>query len=220
MSDLLDAHDSLEHRWRRHWYDRLMMLADGVFAIAITFLAADITTQTGWTGDLGALWAHLGRELNSYATSFVVISIYWLAHRRFMATIIRVDAAITVLTLLVLSLIVLLPPATRLINAYGQYAAAREVYGGLVIAIGAMLGVLWGYASLIDNAVSPEVGKWARWFAFVRMFLTPPLFLALVMTIPNTAPGVVPLALVGLFLIGWPMRVWVLRRIGGKAFMG
>jgi uncharacterized membrane protein len=113
----LDADEGLEKRRHRHWYDRLMMLADGVFAIAITFLAFDVNLPAGAaTGDLPALWAKLAPILDAYAMSFLVIAIYWLAHRRFMAMILTVDAPITVLTLVMLGLVVLLPPATRLIS--------------------------------------------------------------------------------------------------------
>ena len=93
----LDSDEGLKRRRHRHWFDRLMMLADGVFAIAITFLAADITTQAGWDGRWASLWPHLSAQLDAYATSFVVIAIYWLAHRRFMAMILTVDAPVIML---------------------------------------------------------------------------------------------------------------------------
>ena len=64
-------------------------------------------------------------QLNAYAMSFLVISIYWLAHRRFMAMILSVDAPLTILTLVILGLVVLIPPATRLISAHSAYPVAR-----------------------------------------------------------------------------------------------
>ena len=115
--DRLEAEEvARERRRHRHWYDRLLMLADGVFAIAITFMATYIAVPDGWNGDLGGLWSLLASQLNTYATSFLVISIFWLAHRRFMSTVLTVDAPLTVLTLVMLGLVALLPPATRLIS--------------------------------------------------------------------------------------------------------
>jgi uncharacterized membrane protein len=201
----LDAHQ------QKHWYDRLMLLCDGVFAIAITLQAADIRVPHGWTGDWAGL--QLGDQLNAYAMSFLVISIYWLAHRRFMAMVRAVDAPITVLTLIMLGLVALLPAATRLISGFGDLPTSRLVYGALVVMIGVSVAVLWGYAALIAKVVSVEVSLGQRWYMLFLMVFTPPFFLALIFAIPNPPPGGVPLFLAALFLIGWPMRLWVLRRL-------
>ncbi len=212
--DTLDQDESLERRRRRHWFDRLMMLSDGVFAIAITFLAADLNAPPRWAGDWASLWGRLSGQLDAYAVSFLVISIYWLAHRRFMAMILVVDAPITILTLVMLGLVALLPAATRLISTYGGHPAAKAIYAGLVVLIGAAMGVMWGYAALISRGVSGEVPRRVRWFLLVLMIVTPPFFLLLTLFIPDPRHGVVPLTLAVLFLIGWPMRVWTARRLG------
>ncbi len=52
-----------------------------------------------------------------------------------------------------------------------------------------------------------------RWFFFVLILVTPPLFLSLTSLLGNPAPGAVPAVLTTLFLIGWRMRLWVLRRL-------
>jgi uncharacterized membrane protein len=197
-----------------------MMLTDGVFAIAITFLTFDISNPAGWNGGWPQLWAHLAPQLDAYAMSFVVISIYWLAHRRFMAMILTVDAPITGLTLGLLGLIALVPSATRLISAHGGLPTARVVYACLVIAIGWAMAALWGYAALIARLVSGEVGWRVRWFLLLLMVFTPPFFLALTIAIPSPPPGAIPLALTLLFLIGWPMRLWAVRRLGGTPYVG
>jgi uncharacterized membrane protein len=203
--------EGLEGQRQRHWYDRLMLLCDGVFAIAITLLAADIRAPAGWTGDWASL--RLGGQLDAYAMSFLVISVYWLAHRRFMAMIRLVDAPITVLTLVMLGLVALLPAATRLISTHAVFPLSQLVYGALVVAIGVAVGLLWGYAALVAKLVSPEVGVGQRWFMLALMVLTPPFFLALTFAIPRAVPGEIPLFLAALFLIGWRMRLWVLRRL-------
>ena len=203
--------ESLEAQRQKHWYDRLMLLCDGVFAIAITLLAIDVRAPAGWTGDWAGL--RLGRQLDAYAMSFLVISIYWLAHRRFMAMIRKVDAPITVLTLIFLGLVALLPAATRLVSTYFVHPLSQLVYGALVVAIGVSVGLLWGYAALVARVVSPEVGSRQRWFMLALIILTPPFFLGLTFAIPRPAPGEIPLFLAALFLIGWRMRLWVLRRL-------
>ena len=215
----LDIDDTLKHRRHRHWFDRLMMLSDGVFAIAITLLAAEFSMPRAWDGGWSGLWAGLAPQLDTYSMGFLVISIYWLAHRRFMAMILTVDAPVTVFNLMALGLIALVPAATRLINDHPSLPAARLVYAALVVAIGAALALMWAYAALIARRVSNEVSWPVRWFLLALIVFTPPFFLLLTMAIPSPAHGVIPLTLAGLFLLGWPMRLWVVRRLGGKSYV-
>jgi uncharacterized membrane protein len=222
LLDTLDAEETLERRRHRHWYDRLLMLADGVFAVALTFLAADVgTPPAGWTGDFATLWAALAGQLDTYAISFLVIGIYWLAHRRLMAMVLMVDPPLTVLTLIMLGLVALLPPATRLVQGYAVYPAARIVYAALVVTIGLSMAAMWGYAFFAAKVVASEVGARARWFLFAVMVGSAPLILALAFALPGRPyPGEVPAALLVMFVIGWRLRRWTLRRLGANPHAG
>jgi len=210
----LDSDEGLDKRRHRHWYDRLMMLADGVFAIAITLLAAEITPPTVTHGNLAQLWAAMQPQLDAYGLSVVVISVFWLAHRRFMAMILTVDAPVSVLTLIMLGLVALIPAFTRLAETQNGSPDAMLIYGALVVSIGFAVAAIWGYAALIANLVSDEVPRRQRWFFFLLMLFTPPLFLILTAVLGRPPPGAVPLTLIALFLIGWRMRLWVIRRLG------
>jgi uncharacterized membrane protein len=212
----LDADEGLERRRHRHWYDRLMMLCDGVFAIAITLLGADVRAPDPWAGDWHSLWAHLPVQLDAYATSFLVISIFWLAHRRFMAMILTVDAPVTVWTLSVLGLVALVPAATRLISSHGTNAVARLTYAGLIVGIGLMMSALWAYAALVAKLVSDEVAMPLRWFFLILMVTTPPFFLLLSFSLSIKTPGMNTVLLAALFLIGWRLRMWLARRLDRK----
>ena len=88
------------------------------------------------------------------------------------------------------------------------------VYGALVVAIGASLAATWAYAALIANLVPNHIRPWQRWYYFALMLFTPPLFLGLTTLVPNAGPGVIPLSLLTLFLIGWRLRPWLVRRSG------
>lgn len=213
----LDTDESLERRRHRHWFDRLIMLSDGVFAIAITLLAFDLHAPKTW-GSVGDLWSALSPQLDAYALSFVVISVYWLAHRRFFAMIVTVDAPVTVLNLVTLALIALVPATTAFVHGTGPLQPAMLIYSGLVVAIGLSVAATWGYAALIANLVAPEVSPAVRWFLLALIVVTPPLFLLLLAGLRNPPSGAIPLLLALLFLIGWRMRMWVLRRLpGGSA---
>lgn len=213
--ETLDTDESLERRCHRHWFDRLIMLSDGVFAIAITLLAFDLHGPKTWAGG-DDIWRVLAPQLDAYALSFVVISVYWLAHRRFFAMIVTVDAPVTVLNLVTLGLVALAPAATTFVHGRGPLTPAMMVYGALVVAIGLSIAATWGYAALAAGLVTPEVTQSVRWFLLALMVVTPPLFLLLVASLHNPPPGAVPAALVALFLIGWRMRMWVLHRLPGR----
>lgn len=209
----LDSDEGLVRRRHRHWYDRLMMLSDGVFAIAITLLAAEIAPLMTPGVSLAGLWGALASQLDAYALSVIVICIFWLAHRRFMAMILTVDAPLTVITLVMLALVALIPAATRMADLQHGSSSAMAIYSGLVVAIGLACAALWGYAALVARLVSDEVPKAQRWFFFALILLTPPFFLAITGMLQRPPPGEVPLTLVALFLIGWPMRMWIARRL-------
>lgn len=210
----LDSSEDLARRRHRHWYDRLMMLADGVFAIAITLLAAEIVSPMQPGVSLEMLWSALGPQLDAYALSVLVISIFWLAHRRFMAMILTVDAPVTVITLVMLALVALIPAATRLADRQHGSPDVMLIYSGLVVAIGVACAAMWGYAALVAGLVSPEVTRAQRWFFFVLILFTPPFFLLLTAGLVRPPLGLVPATLAGLFLIGWRMRLWITRRLG------
>ncbi|HWF00849.1 MAG TPA: TMEM175 family protein [Caulobacteraceae bacterium] len=200
-----------------HWFDRFSMLSDGVFAIAITLLAFDLRGPQTWDGTLGSLWASLAPQLDAFALTFVVISVYWLAHRRFLAMIRAVDAPLTVINLVMLAGVALLPAATKLAEGHRGAPADMAIYGALVIAIGLAMSAMWAYAALIGGLAEPSVPREVRWFLLGLMAVTPPLFLGLIQMIPHPPLGFVPAALSALFLIGWRMRLWVLARLLKRA---
>lgn len=203
---------TLAARQQQHWLDRVVMLSDGVFAIAITLLAFGLHGPAQWrtTSDI---WAALAPQLDAYALSFLVISVYWLAHRRFLALIVRMDAPATVLNLVFLALITLLPAATQLVHGQGPLQASIPVYSSLVVGIGVALACFWGYAGLVAHLVQQDVIPRVRWFLLALILVTPPLFLWLVSGIRNPPYGLVPALLALLFLVGWPLRLLVLHHL-------
>ena len=101
-----------------------------------------------------------------------------------------------------------MPAGTRLASSAQRFGPGLELYAGLVIAIGASVACFWGYAGLIGGLVSPEVGPRMRWIGFVSVLFSTPLFLLLTIG-GHVPPGVVPLVLLALFVVGW----LVLRRL-------
>ena len=197
----LDQDEPFEARDRRHAYDRMIMLSDGVFAIATTLLALDVRAPTKGSGGLSGLLGVMAPVLSAFVLSFLVISLYWLLHRRYVAMLVRVDWVAMVLNLAFLGLIALLPAATRLAEYTNGSMSALGLYSMLVIAIGASLALFWGYATFLGRLVYPEVGARARWAYFLVPLIAPPL--TLLATIPTRIPnGIVPVVLLAIFVVG------------------
>jgi uncharacterized membrane protein len=133
------------------WLHRLIMLSDGVFAIAITLLAIELHPPENWDGTAAGLFSHTAGMLLSYAISFIVIGVYWAGHRRSFARFTRADGWLTVLNFVQLGLVVLVPPATALLYRGGPRSDAFLIYWVLVCLIAAASAALWGYAAFIGR---------------------------------------------------------------------
>ena len=112
-----------EHHVHQRHFDRLVMLADGVFAIALTLSAVELRPEARPGQSLFEVW---GAPLLVYFLSFYLIAGVWYQHRRAMAQLRRIDAPLTVLTMLLLSLVALVPVLIRNMIVNGT---VQEVHG-------------------------------------------------------------------------------------------
>ena len=128
--------------------DRLLVLCDGVFAIAATLLVLDIklppniTSEDTFNQQLGAL---LSQVFISVIT-FVVIAGYWSQHRGIVRSIERVDSRFTWLTFLFLAFVAFFPVTSGILGAYG-YRGAVMLYILAFAGCGFSLIALWLYAA-------------------------------------------------------------------------
>ena len=130
----LHTHEPLRARVERHNYDRLLMLSDGVFAIAITLLALELKIPAHWDGSLGGLFGATGRPLVGYLFGFSLVGVFWFVHRRLFAELEQVDGVVTLLNLVMLGLVGLTPFVVRMIAEAGP-TRALPFY---LIAVGAV----------------------------------------------------------------------------------
>jgi uncharacterized membrane protein len=109
-------------------------------AIAITLLVLNLETpdvsDSALTGELLGLWP----AFLAYAISFVVIGRFWLAHHAFFGALKGFSRQLMTVNLLYLSLIVLMPFTTDVLDSYGDVPAGPILYS-LVIA--GVSGVAW-----------------------------------------------------------------------------
>src|SRR5689334_15971960 len=141
--------------------DRLVMLCDGVFAIAITLLVLDIrlpddpkllTESALFRAQLSDL---LFNKVLYYFITFLVIAGYWVMHRRIMHQVRRLDSRFIWLTFLFLAFVALFPVSMTLLVGYGQYREAVIFYVLTLAACGFSSSFLWIYASWNRRLIDP-----------------------------------------------------------------
>ena len=155
--------------------NRLVAFSDGVFAVAITLLVLNLQVPQIATGSelvsrLGALWP----KLLSYALSFVIVGIYWVAHHNTFHYIKRSDRNLLWLNILLMMCIVFIPFPTALLGQYPEQRVAVIIYAGTLVITGLVLQSLRWYATseyrLVDRDIDPRLVQRAT-----RRNLTAPL---------------------------------------------
>ncbi len=178
---------------RDYALERLIMLSDGVFAIAITLLALELRPPEGWDHSLAGLWNGMWRPALAFLFSFLAIGFFWMSHRRMFGRFRSADLPLTILNLLLLGTITLVPVATNLLYEGGPRGGGFIVYIALLTLIGLSNAMIWAYAAFVNPSL---------------FTLQPPrnarLLVLMVMLI---LPLVMPLA--GLIVIG-RLPVWTL----------
>lgn len=155
------VHD--HHVHQRH-FDRLVMLADGVFAIALTLSAVELRPEARPGETLLQVW---GKPLLAYFLTFFIIGVVWFQHRRAMAQLRRVDMPLTLITMLLLSLIALVPVVIRTmvtgeggLDSTGGFGLTFYAFSQLAINFSLALG--WGYAAFIGD-LAPDTPRAKAW---------------------------------------------------------
>ncbi|MEK9174002.1 MAG: TMEM175 family protein [Patescibacteria group bacterium] len=158
---------------------RLENLSDGVFAIVLTLLVIEIKVPefhqvavSNW--DLWwALW-DITPLFVSYYLSFIVLTMFWLAHHGLYSLIARnVDRIMILMNFFYLCMIAFIPFSSHLIGTYPNHELAFIIYGLNVLAIGGANLALFKYAiysrEIETSHVTPRVFKQAVF----RLTLTP-----------------------------------------------
>ena len=96
-------------------FDRAIGFVDATFALALTLLVTTLEIgdpASAWT-DLGALYDAVGNQFLAFLIAFAVISSYWLAHHRLIASFTAIDTPVIVANLALIGAIVVLPFSTN-----------------------------------------------------------------------------------------------------------
>jgi len=199
----LHSDEPLDARIARHNYDRLLMLSDGVFAIAITLLALDLKLPLSWSGSLQELADATGRPLVGYLFGFALVGAFWVMHRRLFARLVEVDAVLTILNLLMLGLVGLAPFVARMVAEAGP-GRALAIYFlvlGSVLTAG-MLMRLW--AAWRPRLLHPLIDRrlWLQEAALLAVGAIALLAVGGMAAVTGRPVGIVPLLLLVLGVAG------------------
>ncbi|MGN2247096.1 TMEM175 family protein [Frateuria sp. GZRR35] len=155
------------HVGQRH-LDRMVMLSDGVFAIAITLSALEIRPPESIAA--GSLWDAWSTPLLVYFISFLLIGVIWFHHRRIVAHLRDVDGVGTAINLALLSIVALMPMATRYVIEV-THGKGIVVYVAAVLATFGATALLWAYLAFVAR-LAPEVPR-ARALRWLFEILAP-----------------------------------------------
>lgn len=144
------------HVHQRH-FERLVMLSDGVFAIAMTLSAVELKPEALPGASLAKMWT---LPLATYFVSFAIIAGVWVRHRSALAHLRRVDTTTTLISLLLLSLVALMPVVIRqMLEGEGEaHSMGLLIYSLALMANYLCLTASWGYAAFIAR-LAPDVAR-------------------------------------------------------------
>ena len=130
---------------------RLEAFSDGVFAVAITLLALNLTVKgPGLTHQLGDLWP----AFLAYLVSFLTIGIIWVNHHVLIRAISAVDRTLLFLNLVLLLFVVLIPFATGTVAQYRLHGPDARASVALYAAV--FLGMSIGFGAIFEWTLHGE----------------------------------------------------------------
>jgi len=199
----LATEEPLDTHIRRHHFDRLIMLTDGIFAIAVTLAAIELHIPVG-KGTLGEVLHNVRLPLSIYLVSFLVSAVFWIGNRDLFARLKRVDPVLTMLNLAMLAMVALIPAAMHFADNESEVTGSLRFYALVMVLCGGFNAAMWAYAGWREGLMKPEVPKPYRVARTVSALMVPIMFLPM-MIVDTTA------------LFGWlvpaVLVVAVLRRV-------
>jgi uncharacterized membrane protein len=186
---------------------RLEAFSDGVFAVAITLLALNLTVAgpAGKGGLLDQLHGHWA-AFAGYLISFLTIGIIWVNHHVLVKSITTVDRVLLFVNLVLLMFVVLIPFGTATIADYLPHNStgarlAMVLYGGILLGMSLGFGAIFEW-TLHGEHVHQPLPREQHWAAR-RRFLGGALVyvVAIVIAAFNAMAAFVLIGLVALYYI-------------------
>ena len=192
---------------------RLEAFSDGVFAVAITLLALNLTVEgPGRVSLQHQLWEHRW-SFGAYLLSFFIIGIIWVNHHVLIKSIALVDRTLLFLNLVLLLFVVLIPFSTATVAQYLPVSGSRDseieasVKVSMVLYSAVLLGMSLGFGLIFewtlhgDHRTVPLPPE-AHWPARLRFVGGASVYVvALVVALFNAIAAFILIAVVAVYYI-------------------
>jgi uncharacterized membrane protein len=151
---------------------RLEAFSDGVFAVAITLLALNLTVAGPGHGPLSRQLGTHWPSFVAYLISFFTIGIIWVNHHALVKSIKTVDRTLLFLNLALLLFVVLIPFSTATAAEYlsrddWDSRVAMALYAGVFVGMSVGFGGIFEW-TLHSKDVYQPVPPERRWAARIR----------------------------------------------------
>jgi uncharacterized membrane protein len=151
---------------------RLEAFSDGVFAVAITLLALNLTVAGPGHGTLASQLGSRWPAFVAYLISFFTIGIIWVNHHVLIKSIKTVDRMLLFLNLVLLLFVVLIPFSTATAADYlpkddWDARVAMALYAGVFVGMSIGFGGIFEWTLHGDRVYQP-VPPGRHWVARIR----------------------------------------------------
>jgi uncharacterized membrane protein len=185
---------------------RLEAFSDGVFAVAITLLALNLTVAGPGHGSLlNQLYGHWP-AFAGYLISFLTVGIIWVNHHVLVRSITKVDRVLLFVNLLLLMFVVLIPFGTATIADYLPHNSADArlamvLYGGILLGMSFSFGGIFEWTLHGERVYQPLPAEqhWAARRRFAGGALV--YAVAIVIAVFNALAAFVLIGLVAVYYI-------------------
>jgi uncharacterized membrane protein len=183
---------------------RLEAFSDGVFAVAITLLALDLTVPGHGHGPLLNQLYDKWPAFLAYLISFFMIGIVWVNHHFLVRSITKVDRMLLFLNLVLLLFVVLIPWATGTEASYFP-ENTWDARLAMVLYAAVFLGMSGGFAAIFEwtlhgQRVYQPLPKERHWAARAR-FVGGGLVYVVAVIVAQAVAAFVLIALVAVYYI-------------------
>ena len=144
--------------------DRVITLTDAVLAIVMTLLVLEIVvpqlSQSEAVTELPKRLLELLPDVWSYATTFIILGFFWIAHDDQFHYIMRANRTFLWITIFYLMFIAFIPFSTALIGEYGDQPISEVIYGINITIVLVWTYLQWRYATkkhqLVNSDLEPK----------------------------------------------------------------